>query len=202
MRTTVRVLQILVGLLFIISGLVKANDPLGLSYKMEEFFEVWTSGLQSSSFFAKNLLLSLISFSREHSLGLSVMMNTLEIVAGIALLVGWRRKFILWLLFVLIVFFTFLTGYAYLATNPDGTPKFTNCGCFGDCLPIPPLASFLKDVALTVAIGLLLVNWKHVAELRWTRARPAATAAGIILSLFLQWYVLQYTACSQHMGSC
>ena len=39
--TLLIVARIFVGLLFIFSGLVKANDPLGLSYKMQEFFEVW-----------------------------------------------------------------------------------------------------------------------------------------------------------------
>ena len=42
MKLSVRIVQIFVGLLFIVSGLVKANDPLGLSYKMQELFcEFW-----------------------------------------------------------------------------------------------------------------------------------------------------------------
>jgi uncharacterized membrane protein YphA (DoxX/SURF4 family) len=36
------VVRWIVGLLFIFSGLIKANDPLGLSYKMQEFFEAWS----------------------------------------------------------------------------------------------------------------------------------------------------------------
>ncbi len=42
MKLLVNVARIIVGVLFIFSGLVKANDPLGLSYKMQEFFEVWS----------------------------------------------------------------------------------------------------------------------------------------------------------------
>ena len=84
------------------------------------------------------------NYLHEHSLALSVIMITLEIVAGIAILVGWKRKFVLNMLLVLILFFTFLTAYAFLSG------KFKNCGCFGDCLPITPLTSFLKDVAVTV----------------------------------------------------
>ena len=41
MKIAVTIARILVGGLFIFSGLVKAIDPLGLSYKMSEFFEVW-----------------------------------------------------------------------------------------------------------------------------------------------------------------
>ncbi|MDQ3277171.1 MAG: DoxX family protein, partial [Bacteroidota bacterium] len=141
MRIAVKAVQIIVGLLFIVSGLVKANDPIGLSYKMQEFFELWSAGFSSGSFAATAL-----STMHGASLGLSIFMITLEIVAGVALLLGWQKKAILGLLLLLIVFFTFLTGYAYLSG------KFTNCGCFGDCLPITPLTSFLKDIALLLLI--------------------------------------------------
>ena len=90
MKISIRVIQVLVAVLFIISGLVKANDPLGLSYKMEEFFEIWNSGLNSGDFFAKGMLVGLFNFLHNYSLALSIIMITLEIVAGIALLIGWR----------------------------------------------------------------------------------------------------------------
>ncbi|HAI83389.1 MAG TPA: DoxX family protein, partial [Chitinophagaceae bacterium] len=41
MKHLITVIRVFVALVFIASGLVKANDPLGLSYKMQEFFEVW-----------------------------------------------------------------------------------------------------------------------------------------------------------------
>ena len=87
MKATVTIVRIFVGALFIISGLVKANDPLGLSYKMQEFFEVWNASLSAGSF-----LFRTIHFFNEHSLTLSVIMIGLEIMAGIALLIGWKRK--------------------------------------------------------------------------------------------------------------
>ena len=146
MRTAVSIVRIIVGLLFIVSGLVKANDPLGLSYKMQEFFEIWNTDLASSGFFLKTPLISLFQFFHEHSLALSVIMITLEIVAGVALLLGWMKHFVVNLLLVLIIFFTFLTAYAFLSG------KFKNCGCFGDCLPITPFASYIKDVVLLVMI--------------------------------------------------
>src|SRR5690348_15560375 len=135
MKITTRVIQVIVGLLFIVSGLVKANDPLGLAYKMQEFFELWMDGLKSGHFFAKTPLISFLDFLNHLSLYLAITMITLEIVTGVGLLIGWMKKFILYLLLVLIIFFAFLTGYAYLSG------KFTNCGCFGDCLPITPLTS-------------------------------------------------------------
>ena len=135
MKTALTITRIIVGLLFIFSGLVKANDPLGLSYKLQEFFELW----HMSQF--NNL-----------TLALSVVMNALEIIAGFALIIGWRIRFFSWLLLLMILFFTFLTGYAYLSG------KFKNCGCFGDCLPITPLVSFLKDLALLTLIGFIFAK--------------------------------------------
>jgi uncharacterized membrane protein YphA (DoxX/SURF4 family) len=186
MRIPVRIIQIFVGVLFIISGLVKANDPLGLSYKMQEFFELWNSELASSHFFLKNGLISFLEALHQQSLTLSVFMITLEVMAGIALLIGWKKNFILWLLLALIVFFTFLTGYAYLSG------KFTNCGCFGDCLPITPLTSFVKDLVLLVMILLLLVGRKFITPVFSSKARVSILASTLIATLFLQGYVLNY----------
>ena len=186
MGATVSLIRMLVGLLFILSGLVKANDPLGLAYKMQEFFEVWNAGLATSSFFAKESLISFFHWLHGGALALAVVMITLEIVAGLALLIGWQKKAVLWGLLVLIVFFTFLTGHAW------ASGKFKNCGCFGDCLPISPLASFLKDVALLGAILFLFVNKKFIFPFATKGARGVLMAAALLATLFLQWYVLHY----------
>jgi uncharacterized membrane protein YphA (DoxX/SURF4 family) len=181
MRTAVRIVQVIVGLLFIVSGLVKANDPIGLSYKMQEFFELWSEGLAKGS-----VVSSTLGFLHSASLGLSIAMITLEIMAGVALLLGWKKKAVLWLLFALIVFFTFLTGYAYFSG------KFTNCGCFGDCLPITPLTSFIKDLALLAMIIFLLAGQRHIIPVLSPTGRIAVLAASLLFSLGLQWYVLTY----------
>lgn len=139
MQSFLKTLRWMVGLLFIFSGLIKANDPLGLSYKMQEFFEVWG-----------------MAFLDDYTLGSSLFMNTLEIVAGVALLIKFPYKQTLWLLLGLIVFFTFLTGYALFSG------KIKTCGCFGDCIPLTPKVSFIKDVVLFLAILILLFNHKKV----------------------------------------
>lgn len=181
MKISVRLVQIIVGSLFIFSGLIKANDPLGLSFKMQEFFELWTAGFSAGSFIAGTL-----TFLHKTSLALSIAMITLEIMAGVALLTGWKKKFILWLLLLLIIFFTFLTGYAYLSG------KFTNCGCFGDCLPITPLTSFIKDLLLLVMILFLLTGQKHIIPIFSYQSRAIVLGTSIVISLGLQWYVLSY----------
>jgi hypothetical protein len=137
MQNFLKILRWSVGILFIFSGLIKANDPLGLSYKMQEFFDVW--GIQ---------------FLNDYTLGFALVMNTLEIVAGIALLIQFPYKQTLWLLLGLIVFFSFLTGYALFSG------KIKTCGCFGDCIPLTPKTSFIKDIVLLVSILILLFNLK------------------------------------------
>jgi uncharacterized membrane protein YphA (DoxX/SURF4 family) len=181
MKIFVKIVQVIVGLLFIVSGLVKANDPVGLAYKMQEFFELWSEGFSAGSLVAGTL-----ASLHKASLALSIFMITLEIIAGVALLLGWKKKPVLWLLLLLIVFFTFLTGYAYLSG------KFTNCGCFGDCLPITPLASFLKDIILLLLIVILLAGQRHIEPVLTPPARAVALAASLFLSLGIQWYVLNY----------
>jgi uncharacterized membrane protein YphA (DoxX/SURF4 family) len=186
MKTWITICRIFVGLLFIFSGLVKANDPLGLAYKMEEFFEIWHMGLASGSFFLKSPLIGLFDFLHAHSLFLSVVMIAFEIIAGAALLLGWQMKLFSWLLLLLIIFFTFLTGYAYLSG------KFKNCGCFGDCIPITPLMSFTKDILLTLLIIFLFVKRKMIRPLFSDRATTAYMLAVTILSFAIQWYTLNY----------
>ncbi|TCZ73256.1 BT_3928 family protein [Flaviaesturariibacter aridisoli] len=186
MRTVTNVIRILVGVLFIVSGLVKANDPLGLGYKMEEFFEVWNTSLQAGSFFAKDALIRLFQYLHGHSLALSVLMIALEIVAGVALLLGLWRRWVLNGLALLIVFFTFLTAYAFLSG------KFRSCGCFGDCLPITPLASFLKDVALVLMIGWLIVFQRYIQPLFSHRANRMLFLLSIVFSFVFQWYMLRF----------
>lgn len=186
MKEAVHIARIIVGLLFIISGLVKANDPLGLSYKMQEFFEVWTTDLAASRFFLKDVFIQLFTFSNAHSLLLSIVMITLEIMAGIALLIGWQKKSVLSLLLALIVFFTFLTGYAY------ASGKFKNCGCFGDCLPITPFASFVKDLVLLGLILFLISAQQYMQPVATRKVQWATLSIFLLLSLGLQWYVLRY----------
>lgn len=138
MKILVNIARVIVGVLFIFSGLVKANDPLGLSYKMQEFFEVWGW-----------------NFFNDYTLAFSVLMIAFEIIAGVAVLLGWRMKLFSWLLLLLILFFTFLTGYAVLSG------KIRTCGCFGDCIPLSASQSFTKDIILTILI-IFLFRYRHL----------------------------------------
>lgn len=186
MKISVNIIRVFVGLVFIFSGLVKANDPLGTAYKMEDYFEIWNGDLTNSSFFLKDALMSLFHFLNDHTLFLSVTMNAFEIIAGAALLLGWRMKLFSWLLLLLMIFFTILTGYTY----KTGTPK--NCGCFGDCIKITSEFSFYKDILLSALILVILFARKHIKPLFSTRLNTGLMFAVTLFSFGLQWYALKY----------
>lgn len=186
MKLLTNIIRIIVGVLFIFSGLIKANDPLGLSYKMQEFFEAWNDSLSKGSFFLNHALINFFDFLHDHSLTLAIFMIAFEIIAGAALLLAWQMRFFSRFLLLLIVFFTFLTGYALLSG------KFKNCGCFGDCIPITPKTSFLKDVALTVLICFLFWQRKKIQPFFSKRFDFIAMTLVAILSFGIQWYMLTY----------
>ena len=175
MRIIVNIARIIVGLLFIFSGMIKANDPLGLSYKMQEFFEVWGNSFTS--------LHSLMVFLNDYALAFSIITITLEVIVGVALLLGWAPRFFSWLLLLLIIFFTFLTGYAVLSG------KIRTCGCFGDCIPITAMQSFIKDILLFVLILIIFFGAKYIIPIFRGGANFLVLLGAILLVLGFQWSV-------------
>lgn len=169
MKLSLNIARIIVGVLFIFSGLIKANDPLGLSYKMQEFFEVWG-----------------MNFLDGYTLTFSVLMNAFEIIAGFAVLIGWRMNLFAWLLLLLIIFFTFLTGYALLSG------KIRECGCFGNCIPLQAKQSFIKDIILFILI-LFIFIYRHSIKPVF---KPAISFILLLIvsaaSFISQWYTLTY----------
>lgn len=158
-----------VGILFIFSGLIKANDPLGLSYKIQEFFEVWGwHGLH------------------DYTLSLAIILNIFEIVAGIAVIIGWQMRIVNWLLLLLIIAFTFLTGYALLSG------KIKTCGCFGDCIPLSAAQSFIKDLSLLCLILILFYFQKKMVSNISNLFAISLLTIGLLGSVFFQVYVLKH----------
>lgn len=166
MPIVVHLSRFMVGGLFIFSGFIKANDPLGFSYKLEEYFEVFKtdSGMQFFESFA------------HIALPLAIILCVSEMALGFMLLVGYKRDLTLWLLFAQIAFFTFLTFYSACYN------KVTTCGCFGDFLVLKPWTSFWKDVALMILITLLLVGKENVNELFSPLITASLTLIAIVLS--------------------
>ncbi|MEJ5964338.1 BT_3928 family protein [Pedobacter immunditicola] len=134
--------RLFVGILFIFSGLIKANDPLGFGYKLQEYFEVFH-----------------MPFLSGIATGIAIFLCVLEIVLGILLLLGlWSRKVITGLL-AIIIFFTFLTFVS------AAFKVVTSCGCFGDAIPLTPWQSFGKDIILLILIVYLFIYRDRVLPL-------------------------------------
>lgn len=169
MKTLLLIIRWVVGLLFIFSGLIKANDPSGLSYKMQEFFEVW--GWEALN---------------NYTLVFALVMNVFEVLAGVAVIIGWRMKLFSWLLLLLIIFFTFLTGYALFSG------KIKTCGCFGDCLPLTAAQSFGKDIALLVLILILFAAKKQIHSSLKPVPAVALLLVVVIATSAGQGYVLKH----------
>lgn len=161
-----RISRVLVGALFIVSGLIKANDPIGFSYKLNDYFAPGVFDLPWLDAIA---------------LELAVIACVAEIVLGIAILFGARMKLASWSLLILMVFFTFLTGYTAVANwlfdnHESGLTHFIegvfgfviredysfmkDCGCFGDAIKLNPWESFLKDVILMVFTVIIFLKRK------------------------------------------
>ncbi|MDC1492673.1 DoxX family membrane protein [Flavobacteriaceae bacterium] len=141
MNYLVNISRLFVGLLFIFSGLIKINDPVGFSFKLDEYF--------GPTVFDINFLLPYV-------LPLAIFIVVLEVLLGVTLLLGLKKKFTIYSLFAMIVFFTFLTWYSAYFN------KVTDCGCFGDAIKLTPWESFSKDLILLVLIVIIMVGIKHV----------------------------------------
>ncbi|MBL4710466.1 MAG: redoxin domain-containing protein [Flavobacteriales bacterium] len=137
MKYLVHLSRIIVGNLFIFSGLVKANDSLGFSYKLEDYFVA----------FGMNW-----DWLHQILVPMAAALCIVEIVVGVAVLVGWRMKEVSWSLLLMIIFFTILTGASAIFEI------VRSCGCFGDAIPLTPWESFYKDLILIVFILIIFLK--------------------------------------------
>lgn len=173
----VKIVGILVGLLFIFSGLIKANDPSGLAYKMGEFYEVWAR----EGYWPKFMM-----WLNEYTLVSAIIMIAFEIIAGVALIIGYRFNLFSFLIFLLTLFFTFLTGYALFSGH------IKECGCFGDCIKLQANESFMKDLILLVLTGLLVVFRKQMISSVNSKLANVLMIFSIIFSVGIQLYALKH----------
>lgn len=171
MKILTQFCRFFVGILFIFSGLIKLNDPVGFSFKLDEYF--------SEAVFNMPLL-------QPFSLTLAVVLVIVEVLLGVMLLLGYKRKLTLWLLLLMIVFFTFLTFYSAYFN------KVTDCGCFGDAIKLTPWESFSKDVVLLVLILVLFAGQKYIKPLFNTIGNTAITLVALAACSFMAYYVLNH----------
>lgn len=175
MKLLINIARILVGVLFIFSGLVKAIDPLGLAYKMQEFFEVWAGD---------GYIVPVMNWLDAHAFFFSIIIITLEVALGASLLVGGAKKLVLNLLLILMLFFTFLTSYVLFSG------KIRTCGCFGDCIPLTPIQTFTKDIILLSLVIFLRFGKKYINPVFKDMIPFAIVLAVVMGTAYLQMHVI------------
>ena len=162
--------RVLVASTFLYSGFVKLVDPLGSSYKFEEYFGADVLNLEF-----------LIPFA----LPFSILLILVEIMLGITLLLGYKPKVTVWSLFGITLLFLFLTWYSAFYN------KVTDCGCFGDALKLSPWETFYKNVILlALLIPLLVNNGTSINSIFSDRIMKHISLAFLGVFLYITYHVL------------
>ena len=171
MKFLVNFSRLFVGLLFIFSGLIKINDPVGFSFKLEEYFGPTVFN---------------IDFLLPYVLPLAIFIVVVEVLLGVFLLIGLKKEFTIYSLFVMIVFFTFLTWYSAYFN------KVTDCGCFGDAIKLTPWESFTKDIILLVFIIILMMGLKYIKPLFTNKLLYTIPVISLVICILIVNQVLSH----------
>lgn len=194
-------LQNFTGVWFIFSGVVKAVDPMGTAFKMEQYFAAFETTIKGT--WLKGMA-PMFPWLGQYALAFSIFMIVLEIVIGVMLILGHKSKLTSWLFLIIMVFFTALTGYTHFtAYVPEGVNffefskwgeyvetnmKVTDCGCFGDFLKLSPTTSFYKDLGLMPIALIFLFKHKDFHALFTTRIRKAIIWLVLLATLAFCFY--------------
>jgi uncharacterized membrane protein YphA (DoxX/SURF4 family) len=171
MKILVEVSRWIVGILFIFSGFVKLNDPIGFSFKLEEYFSPSVLDLEFLAPFALVIALFVVVF---------------ELVLGVMLLIGYLPKFTTWALLLMVIFFGFLTFYSAYYN------KVTDCGCFGDAIPLTPWQSFYKDMILLVFVLILFFKREYITPYFARASHRWIVFLSFMLCFIFAYYVLMH----------
>lgn len=158
----------LLGLVFILSGAVKAIDPFGTVYKIEDYLKAF------GGFFTDMMALADVA---------AVGLILLELLLGVCMVLNIRTQWTSWMTLVFYCVMTPLTLYIAL-TNP-----VSDCGCFGDAIVLTNWQTFWKNVVLITLAIVLVVLRKSVYPL-WRGYMELAIAA---VTLLLSFGLMEYT---------
>ena len=171
MKLLIHISRLLVGGLFIFSGLIKLNDPIGFSFKLEEYFSITVLD---------------IPFLLPYALLIAVLVVVFEVLLGVFLLIGYKPKFTVYSILAMIVFFTFLTFYSAYYN------KVTDCGCFGDAIKLTPWESFTKDIILLFFILILFFGIKHIKPILGNLGLTVVSLLSFIFCFSIVYHVLMH----------
>lgn len=171
MKILIHIVRLIVAVTFVFSGFVKLVDPLGSAYKFQEYF-------------GSNVLN--LEFLIPYALPFSIVLILAELMLGVFLLVGFKKKFTVWSLLVMMALFLFLTWYSAYYN------KVTDCGCFGDAVTLSPWDTFYKNVILISLVLILLWKSKHICVLRSDSFAKWTSFLSFFMSLFIVYHVLTH----------
>ena len=163
--------DVVLGVLFVVCGGVKAVDPVGLSYKIEEYLGMFQ--LSSWSMF---------------SMSFSVLLCAAEMTLGLLLLLRLWRRVTAVTVALFILGFTILTYLIY--TDPYG--GINECGCFGEALHLSNGATFAKNILLLVVAGLHLWNVFRQAKNSFNYRQIGLTVGVLVVAFFVPLYAYFY----------
>lgn len=186
MKLLANIARIVTGGIFIFSGLIKLNDPVGTKIKLEEYFDVFS---QDFSFMA-GFWHALVPFA----LYFSILLCSLEVILGVALLVRYQIKKTAWVLLALCTFFAFLTFYSAYYN------KVTDCGCFGETIKLEPWTSFWKDIFLMVLIAIILWQIKLFTNAKTGLMVGITTALCLFLGVYAYRHLPPYDGLPYKVG--
>ncbi|WP_111706499.1 DoxX family protein [Lutibacter citreus] len=169
MKILVYITRLIVSITFLFSGFVKLVDPLGSTYKFQEYFGADVLNLE---------------FLIPYALPFSILLILAEIMLGVMLLVGYLPKFTVWSLLGIIVVFLFLTWYSAYYN------KVTDCGCFGDAVKLSSWGTFYKNIVLVGLIVILVIGVKYVKPLFSVGIVKWASFLSFFLFLYIIYHVL------------
>jgi uncharacterized membrane protein YphA (DoxX/SURF4 family) len=161
--------RIIIGIVFMFSGIVKAIDPLGSAYKFHDYFQAFKIGLPDS-----------------FMLPLSILLCSTEFIAGFSVLTGVKQKTGIWIVLILMLIFTPLT-FILALTNP-----VSDCGCFGDAIHLTNWQTFAKNIILMAFTLVLYLNRNSVKQPFKTSTEWIITSGAVILFITFSLANLRY----------
>lgn len=156
---------------FLFSGFIKANDPLGTVYKIQDYFEAWGLFSLNSGLFVYAL-----------ALGIGI----IEFLLGIYLFFGIRRRFAPFATLILLSLMTPLTLWLAI-DNP-----ISDCGCFGDAVLLTNWETFFKNIGLLIA-AISVFKWsKHQFKLVTGKVDWIISLYSTLFIIFFSLFCLRY----------
>jgi uncharacterized membrane protein YphA (DoxX/SURF4 family) len=157
--------RITIGLVFLFSGFVKGIDPLGSTYKFQDYFEAFH-----------------LEIFHDFALPLAIILSTFELVIGLNMLAGIRMKITSWFLMLFMAFFTLLTLYLAIS-NP-----VSDCGCFGDAIKLTNWQTFFKNIIFLVPALIVFFQRNQYGESYGAGSGWVLSALFLVLGMLLSVY--------------